>query len=427
MHPRERELGSIGISLDSAWQYTTGRDDVVIAVLDSGIRWDHTDLTKKIYLNRGELPLPESSSVYDKNGDGIFNVEDYAGDARVSDTNRNGMLDAEDLIASFSDCVDQDGNGYPDDIAGYDLFSRGGHCGFEAGDNDPRDDTNFGHGTGIASTAAAETNNGIDGAGVCPRCRILPVRVGDSFVVDANQFARGVVFAVRSGATLIASALGSYNNTPAARAAVDLAYENGVPIIASAADEFSYHHNFPSLYNHTLCVNSIRYNHATDYRKASTFWGVNPCTNYGARMWITVPAESCSSGSTSRLAGVTGLVESMARDASVQSFQPEEVYQILRGTADDLDNTTARLGSAPISGEGGLRPALRVRPSQRAQGRPCGQGTAAASARGPRRSRLVRRDLSRDDAHAPYPRDRRDPQGEAGLLAAGVRAGRGAP
>jgi hypothetical protein len=344
LHPAEAALGSIGISLDRAWQHTTGRDDVVIAVLDSGIRWGYRDLANKIYLNSGELPFPEGATVHDQNGDGVFSVLDFAGDSRVADGNANGLLDAEDLILAFADCSDDDGNGYPDDIAGYDFFA-GSHCGFAGGDNNPRDDTDFGHGTGIGSTAAAETNNGLRDAGVCPDCRVLPVRVGDSFVVDANRFARGVVFAVHAGASVIASALGSYNNTPAARAAVDFAYAHGVTIIASAADEFSYHHNYPSVYNHTLYVNAIRYNHAKNFRKASTFWGLNPCTNFGARVWITVPATSCSSGATSRLAGVAGLVHSAALDAGLGRLHAEEVYQILRMTADDLDNSEPDWGA----------------------------------------------------------------------------------
>ncbi len=337
MHPRELALGSIGFSLDRAWQHTLGRPDVVIAVLDSGIRWGHADLVHKLYLNPGELPKPEGSDIHDRNGDGVFNVLDYAGDSRVSDRNGNGRLDPQELIAVFSDCRDDDGNGYLDDISGYDFFA-GEHCGVDAADNDPHDDTDFGHGTGIASSAAAEADNGIDDTGVCPRCSVLPVRVGDSFVVDANQFARGVLFAVRSGATVIASALGSYNNTPAARFAVDYAYEHGVAIIASAADEFSYHHNYPSVHNHTLYVNAIRYNHQSDWREGSTFWGLNPCTNFGARVWITVPATSCSSGATSRLAGVAGLLQSMALDLGLGRLHAEEVYQLLRMTADDLDN-----------------------------------------------------------------------------------------
>jgi hypothetical protein len=369
MHPKELELGSIGFSLDRAWQLTTGRDDVVIAVLDSGIRWRYADLVEKLYLNAGELPRPEGCETHDHNGDGIFTVSDYAADSRVTDRNDNGRLDAGDLILTFSDCRDDDGNGYVDDISGYDFFA-GEHCGVAGADNDPGDETDFGHGTGIASTAAATANNGIKHAGVCPGCRILPVRVGDSFVVDANQFARGVVFAVRAGASVIASAVGSYNNTPAARAAVDHAYEHGVAVIASAADEYSYHHNYPSVYNHALYVNAIRYNHATDYTKASTFWGLNPCTNFGARVWVSVPARSCSSGATSRLAGVAGLLQSAARDAGLGRLHAEELYQVIRLTADDLDNTKpdwgglrwpARAGFDQLTGYGRLNAFKAVR------------------------------------------------------------------
>ncbi len=315
----------------------------MIAVLDSGILWDERDLARKIWLNAGELPRPEGSESHDANGDGLFDVEDYARDRRVGDRNGNGLLDAGDLILAFSDCRDDDANGYPDDIAGYD-FSSGSHCGFAAGDNDPADETRFGHGTAIASTAAAETDNGLADAGVCPRCRLLPVRVGDSFVVDANRFARGVVFAVRSGAAVVASALGSYNNTPAARCAVDLAYASGVAVVGSAADEFSYHHNFPSAYEHAIYVNAIRFNHADDPAKASTFWGLSPCTNFGARVSVTVPATSCSSGATSRLAGVLGLLESASRAAGLGDLGAEEVFQVLRATADDLDNTAPDWG-----------------------------------------------------------------------------------
>jgi hypothetical protein len=189
MHPGERALGAIGISLDRAWQHTLGRDDVVIAVLDSGILWDFPDLVKKLDLNAGELPLPQGSARWDRNRDGVFDIDDYRDDPRVGDRNRNGLLDPGDLILAFSDCKDGDGNGYVDDIRGYDFFA-GKHCGVEGSDNDPGDVVDFRHGTGIASTAAAETNNGIGDSGVCPRCRILPVCVGDSFVVDANRFAR---------------------------------------------------------------------------------------------------------------------------------------------------------------------------------------------------------------------------------------------
>ena len=89
----------------------------------------------------------------------MFNIQDYAGDRRFRDVNGNGILDPGDLIALASDGVDSDGNGYVDDICGWDFFE---------GDNDPFDDTFFNHGTGRAKEAVAEGNNGIGGIGVAP-------------------------------------------------------------------------------------------------------------------------------------------------------------------------------------------------------------------------------------------------------------------
>ena len=57
-------FGVKGVSVDLAWQVTTGRPDVLIAVLDSGIEWQNPqpDLVNKFHLNRGELPVPEGST-----------------------------------------------------------------------------------------------------------------------------------------------------------------------------------------------------------------------------------------------------------------------------------------------------------------------------------------------------------------------------
>src|SRR5262249_61752973 len=63
-------FGVKGMSVDLAWQVTTGRPDVLIAVLDSGIRWDDVgamhDLARKVHLNRGELPLPRDAAGHTK-------------------------------------------------------------------------------------------------------------------------------------------------------------------------------------------------------------------------------------------------------------------------------------------------------------------------------------------------------------------------
>jgi hypothetical protein len=351
-------FGVTGASVDRAWQITTGRPDVLLAVLDSGIEWadPQPELVNKFYLNRGELPVPEGSmnalDPHDRNGDGVFNIADYLADgvhpqdSRVSDQNGNGVIDPEDLIFLFSDGVDDDGNGYVDDISGWDFFED---------DNDPLDEVSYGHGTGASKDSAAEANNGVSGVGTCPNCLLLEVRVGDSFVTEANHFAQGAIFAVDSGARVIQEALGTLNQSSFGQQAVDYAFHGGVIVIASAADEESEHHNFPASYSHTIEVNSVT--HFADFngfkQSPPSYLYLNGCTNYGAHIALSVPSSSCSSEATGKSAGIAGLVVSAALNAIEQgtiTYYPrdngtltryplsaDEVTQILIQSADDID------------------------------------------------------------------------------------------
>ncbi|MEO8602819.1 MAG: S8 family serine peptidase, partial [bacterium] len=360
-------FGVTGASVDLAWQTTTGRPDVVIAVLDSGIRWAERfpDLVNKYYLNRAELPVPEGSDnprdAYDRNGDGVFNLADYladgthAADSRVSDQNGNGVIDPEDLIFIFSDGVDADENGYIDDISGWDFFED---------DNDALDEVRYGHGTGEAHDSTAEANNGSGFPGSCPNCRIMPVRVGDSFVTEVNHFAQGVTFAVDSGARVVQEALGTLNQSAFGQQAIDYAYAHGVVVIASAADEEAQHHNYPANYNHTVQVNSVtKFGDVSGIKQSpESYLYLNGCTNYGAHIALAVPSSSCSSEATGRSAGVAGLINSAALNAIDRGMlQPyprddgtpapfplsaEEVKQILTLTADDI-NFDARADVSP--------------------------------------------------------------------------------
>jgi hypothetical protein len=362
-------FGVTGASVDRAWQTTTGRPDVLIAVLDSGIQWaePQADLVNKFYLNRGELPAPEGSTnprdAHDRNGDGLFNIADYLADgthvqdARVSDQNGNGVIDPEDLIFIFSNGVDGDDNGYVDDISGWDFFED---------DNDPLDEVRYGHGTGESRDSGAEADNGSGGVGTCPNCLLLAVRVGDSFVTEVNAFARGVVFAVDSGAGVVQEALGTLNNSRFGQEAVDYAYGNGVVVIASAADEESAHHNYPANYNHTVQVNSVtRFADLAGFvQEPRSYLYLNGCTNYGAHITLAVPSLSCSSEATGLSSGMAGLVVSAAQnaidrgmleryprdDGSPATFplSAEEIKQVLIQTADDInfdarDDVTPRL------------------------------------------------------------------------------------
>src|SRR6202030_19097 len=210
----------------------------------------------------GSGPIP-----YDATGQGVFNTLSYACDSRVARvvetyprcTNppttsacRNGpagILTPEDLIIAFSDGIDHDKNGYVNDIAGWNYVDN---------TNDPYDDVHYGHGTGEQEDSSAEANNGVNDSGVCPNCEVMELRVGESFVAEANRFAQAVLYGTDHGADIIQEALGTYNDPVLAREAINYAYYHGVTVDASAADEAAEHHNQPGAFPHTIVVNAVR-------------------------------------------------------------------------------------------------------------------------------------------------------------------------
>lgn len=358
----QRLCGQLGAAVDLAWGVERGMPDTVIAVLDSGIEWRNegamADLATTAYLNRAELPPPLPASTgpdaHDRNGDGRFNVTDYQDDPRVSDRNGNGLLDPEDLILTpeFNDGVDADGNGWTDDISGWDLLND---------DNNPLDDVDYGHGTGEARDSAA-AHDGTGAFGMCPGCSHLPVRVSDSFIAEGGRFAAGVLFSLDSGADVVQEALGAISNPPQAQQAIDAAYRRGVPVVASMADEQSQHANLPAALDHTIPVNSVT--EALDFLGdlGPTVAGtrdtlaLNGCTNHGGIAWLSVPSDGCSSEATGNASGMVGLLASAARRSGLAPhpdlvaqglvgpgqnvLSANEVAQVLRATADDVDFST---------------------------------------------------------------------------------------
>ncbi len=387
----------------TAWQLTTGRPDVTIAVLDSGIQWEDLsamwDLRRKTRISRGEAPAPLAGRAtatepafaykatqgdgpprtvpapscaaykaalaaggtggdrYDLNGDGVFDVLDYACDVRVDPAPARGvgptfgaawgpdaagkpMLDPQDVLIAFSDGVDDDANGFDDDMVGWDFLDD---------DNDPFDDVSYGHGTGEARDSGAEGDNAIFNAkgecvagcelAACPNCTQVHMRVGDSFVADVNRFAQATTYAVDNDVLVVQEALGTLNNSLLARQSIEYAYNHGVTVIASAADEAAQHNNWPSSNPHVILVNSV-----TKYPSESlefpedptgtfpfpppdpvdapppgapgrSYLEFNGCTNFNAKITVAIPSVSCSSDATGRAAGMAGLIHSAALDA----------------------------------------------------------------------------------------------------------------
>src|SRR5690242_11590869 len=203
---------------------------------------------------------------------------------------------------------------------------------FLYGDNDPLDTVSYGHGTGEArdSTAAA---NGTGSVGTCPNCRMIPVRVGDSFLADGGRFAAGVLFALDSGADVVQEALGAISNPRQAQQAIDVAYKRGVVVVASMADEAAKHPNLPSSLEHTMAVNSVteKTNDLIGDDSVQGYLALNGCTNFGGRTFVAVPSGACSSEATGQASGMVGLLESYAREQRVH-LTANEVMQIVRST-----------------------------------------------------------------------------------------------
>jgi hypothetical protein len=428
-----------GQPVKTAFEVTTGNPDVHIAVLDSGIEWNRPDVmaneADKIWLNTGELPAPrhdlstplaplpggrtcrslsnprggdydrlgnywpnghggDVGGDYDIIGDGTVSVVDWACDSRVASAlypaalnpgltcpgasackpapqyhgpvvDGQLVLTPEALILAFSDGKDHDHDGYANDIAGWNYVDN---------NNDPYDDVQYGHGSGEAQDSTAEADTG-GTVGTCPNCMIMPLRVGESFVADANRFAEAALYATDEGADVIQEALGTYNAPYFARQAIEYAYGHGTTVIASAADEAAEHHNEPGSLPDTIVVNSVNEPDSGLTNVPPSYLQINGCTNFGTRIDLAVEGSSCSSESTGKSSGVTGLIYSAAEDALAEHrispsdhcrrvdgtpciITPNEVRQLLASGNIAGDTTagegTPSAGTAPADeGDGG--------------------------------------------------------------------------
>ena len=343
LRPQEVELG-IGNNATGAWRHGSGRWDQVIVVADGGIVWRTEDLINKVMLNVAELPLPRDQAgvealVHDRDGNGLVNVVDYAVDPRVSvdagDDRADGVLDPSDLIAVFSDGVDDDGNGYVDDIAGWDFFER---------DNDPgaTNEDNYGdHGNGVARIAAAEANNG-GRVGVCPNCAILPVRIGDAFIATGDILAEAAAFAIAHQAASMTLAVGGILTPDWLGEIFAQAWDSELMIVAAAGDETSYHRNFPAVDPHALFVHSIGVD-SDDWEDGQSFLRFVNCNNFGPRMdLVSVTKNTCATGSVAFIAGAAALVQSVAVEHLGSRLSSAQLYRVLTQTATDVDVAESR-------------------------------------------------------------------------------------
>jgi len=274
------------INAPAAWDVTTGSHRVVIAVVDSGIDLDHPEIKDKIWTNPGEI----------------------AGNK-----------------------IDDDKNGYVDDVHGWDFVNLKG---------EPQDD--YGHGTFVAGIAAAETNNGILIAGVSWGAKIMPVKVVDSRGYSYHwNIAGGIRYAAANGAQIImvSPSLYSFIDPQPLQAAINDAHAKGALIVAGSGDPnlsdpiLPNQYQYPAALDHVVSVAAT--NQADGHPEFSThndrvdiaapgveirsFWE-------GGYGWL-----SSTRVAAAHVAGLAALVWSVN-----PTLTPDEVESIIEATAVDV-------------------------------------------------------------------------------------------
>jgi subtilisin family serine protease len=199
------------INAMKAWQLETGDRVIKIAVIDTGVDYTHEDLQANMWVNSAE---------------------------------ENGTPG-----------VDDDGNGYVDDIHGYDFANK---------DSDPMDD--HGHGTHCSGTIAAEHDNGIGVAGVMKNAQIMGLKFllaeGGGTVVGAIG---AIDYAIKMKADILSNSWGGGGYSQALKDILTKAKDRGIIVTAAAGNsgtDNNYKPNYPASYDieNIISVAATNYN-----------------------------------------------------------------------------------------------------------------------------------------------------------------------
>jgi len=282
------------MNLKEAWEVTEGSPEVVVAIIDSGVDLNHPDLKDNLWTNPGEV---------------------------------NGKANA-----------DNDGNGYKNDVHGYDFYY---------GKGDPTDET--GHGTHVAGIIAA-LKNGFGSIGVAPNVKIMPLRfIGPSGSGSTSDAIDAIDYAIKMGAKVISASWGNSGYSSYLADAVKRAQDAGIIFVAAAGNQGRNTVNspyYPGSYDGVISVASSNQND-----KLSSY------SNYGSNVTIAAPGDqifstylndgyTTLSGTSMAAPQISGAV-ALALSKN-QSLTPEALKAALCSSADSVLQGSTQCGRVNV-------------------------------------------------------------------------------
>lgn len=273
------------VNAPTAWQNGHTGKGVIVAVLDTGVDYNHEDLKNNIWTNSKEIA-----------GNGI----------------------------------DDDGNGYVDDVLGWN---------FNSNNNNVLD--NNGHGTHVSGTIAAE-NNGIGVTGIAYNSQIMAVKVLDENGSGSYaNIANGIRYAVDNGANVINLSLGGNSGNNTLKSAIEYASSKGVIVVMAAGNSGDATPSYPARYadKSGIAVGAVdKNNQLTDFSNRSGSQEIKYVTAPGKDVYSTVPDNKYASYSGTSMAAphVAGVVALML--SANPNLTESQVREIIISTAENGTN-----------------------------------------------------------------------------------------
>lgn len=188
------------VSAEAGWDLQTDASNIIVAVVDTGVRYTHEDLAANMWINAGESGV----------------------DALGRNKRTNG--------------VDDDGNGYIDDVHGINVLNGSGN---------PTDD--WGHGTHVAGIVGAVGNNALGVTGVAWRVKLMAIKFIDASAnYSVSDAITALNYARAHGARIVTASWGNYAFTSQAlRDAITALRNAGIIVTAAAGNDNNNNDTFP--------------------------------------------------------------------------------------------------------------------------------------------------------------------------------------